>query len=44
MALAENSRPMIGRATPTADIMKGMRKWAVHTTRRVADRETCWVI
>jgi hypothetical protein len=44
MALAENSRPMAGKATPTADIMKGMRKWAVQTTINVAERETCPVI
>jgi hypothetical protein len=31
---------MAGRATPTADIIKGMRKWATQTTSRVAERET----
>jgi hypothetical protein len=31
---------MAGSATPTADIMKGMRKCAVQTTNRVALRET----
>ncbi|BCR02989.1 hypothetical protein DESUT3_00580 [Desulfuromonas versatilis] len=35
---------MAGRATPTADIMKGMRKWATQTTNSAAERETCWGI
>jgi hypothetical protein len=39
MALAPNSRPMEGRAMPTADIMNGMMKWATQTTKRVAERE-----
>jgi hypothetical protein len=30
---------MEGRAMPTADIMNGMRKCAVQTTKRVAERE-----
>jgi len=30
---------MLGKAMPTADIMKGMRKWAVQTTKSVARRE-----
>jgi hypothetical protein len=44
MALALKSRPITGSATPTADIMKGIKKWAVQTTRRVAVLETCCVI
>ena len=36
-ALAENSRPMTGRAIPTADIMNGLRKCAMQMENKMAD-------